>query len=231
MSKVNKIPYRRQLVQKFLASYLERFGGSKSYLAKFLLGKIKQRCHLEGSELLATVERDIEEEINHYAKLGLINDFEYSRSKVKAWLKEGTSIFHIRQKLALKGITSLTLEETLESLDPAPRTEISTAFNNAEDDLEYYALLKYARKRKCHQWPAAVQPSNAEQTNPEDRLETPLEPRETADPSLELKHKTILARRGFPFALIDHYLASDNYYREESYLTTLYCLEHCYNLY
>jgi SOS response regulatory protein OraA/RecX len=96
-------------LMKYAIGYLSKFSSSKSNLERILKNKIR-RLNVEKRDkfLLYNAIDDI---INKLENLKLINDIDYTSSKIRYLILQGKSKFFIKSYLNQKGITSETVSE------------------------------------------------------------------------------------------------------------------------
>lgn len=193
----NKRVYSKEHIKKYAFNYLNKFGTSKNYLLKFLIQKIKDRF-IVNNEL--DLQNDVKEVIEELGSLGYLNDPLFCESRIKSLVKEGNSIFSIAVKLKQKNISSEDIELAF--------CNILANTDNSKEDLELYALLKYAKKRNILSW----QNNNLNDNHQKD--------------------VNTLLRKGFSFTLVDQILNKYNSLNtnQDSFEEYILNIEHKLNL-
>jgi len=92
--------------------YLERFASSSGNLRRVLLRKVARSARAHGTDPAAG-ERIIDDIIARYLRAGLLDDRAYAAQKAASLRRRGGSRHAIRGKLALKGVASELIDETL----------------------------------------------------------------------------------------------------------------------
>lgn len=184
--------YSKEQIKRYAFNYLDKFGTSKNYLLKFLIQKMKHRFIVHNDLVLESDVRKIVEELS---ALGYLNDISFCESRIKSLLKEGNSIFNISIKLKQKNISTEDIELAFDN--------ILENTNNTKEDLELYALLKYAKKRNVLLW------QNNNSCN-----------------SPNQKEVNTLLRKGFSFTLVEQVInkynpINNNQDSFEQYLTNI----------
>lgn len=115
--------------------YLERYVASSDRLRQVLM----RRVHRAAREQDVDVERArgwVDEIVDRFCQVGLLDDEVYARGQARRMLRQGTSVRGIRAKLAGKGVDQGAIDQAVESL--------------AEDlsDPDLAAAVTYARRRR-----------------------------------------------------------------------------------
>ncbi len=140
--KARKIPNPQSLANAAL-HYLGRYAASEASLRQVLKNRLRRAAlqhpdFAEDHERIAALKGTIEQLIEKYKKLGVLNDAALAEAKVKSLRREGRSRRAIIQKLGMKGIPGSIVKSALE--------------NNAEElppqEAEEKAALTFARRRK-----------------------------------------------------------------------------------
>jgi regulatory protein len=92
--------------------YLERFASSSGNLKRVLMRKLARAARAYGSDA-ASGERAVDDIIARYLRAGLLDDRAYAAQKAASLRRRGGSRYAIRGKLALKGVDSGLVDETL----------------------------------------------------------------------------------------------------------------------
>jgi len=140
--KLRKIPTPQSLSNAAL-HYLGRYAASEASLRQVLRNRLRRAAQqhpdfAEDREKMVALKDTIEQLIEKYKKLGILNDAALAEAKVKSLRREGRSRRAIFQKLGLKGISGELVKSALEI--------------NAEDmppeEAEENAAIIFARRRK-----------------------------------------------------------------------------------
>lgn len=198
MKKVNKIPYRADLLSRYISRYLERFDASSKKLYTFLLNKVKKNCILEEVHI-EEVQSDIREVIQRYKQIGAIDDVKLAYHRLKSLLRDGHPYYAAQQKLLAQGLTLTQIDQGWQELCEQELTSNSKATlstirqETPIERLELYALCKYAKKKKLLLWQIPEQD--------------------------EEKAKLMASRRGFCYSLISEFFTTGNliYTEEKTY--------------
>lgn len=138
-------------LMKYAINYLSKFSSSKSNLENILKNKIR-RLNVEKSEKFL-LYNSIEKIIEVLEKNNLINDENYTLSKIRGFIFQGKSRIFIKSYFLQKGIKGDLIYKSLENYDNEnPDWELESAktfarkkrFSNTTDDREK-KLSKMAR--------------------------------------------------------------------------------------
>jgi len=199
---VKKSHYSKEHIKKYALNYLNKFGTSKNYLIKFLVNKIKNRFVVNSA---STLQSEVEEIVESLTQMGFLNDVTFCESRIRSLLKEGNSIFNITIRLKQKNINEESINNALNNI-----IDNSTGSNQSSiQELEEYAMLKYAKKRNLLLW----QQSTTENTNNQKAI-------------------TALMKKGFNFSSIENLLTPNNHLNscQDSFIEHISTIEAKYNL-
>ncbi|MGV3278719.1 hypothetical protein ACFX5K_03625 [Rickettsiales bacterium LUAb2] len=141
MAKIKrKTPINKQIINNYAVKYLTKFNTSSGYLRSFLIKKIKEYHLIDDIE---QTKLDIDEIIANLNTLGFLNDTSFCEARIKSLLKEGNPLFVIKIKLQQKNIDTNTISNSVNNI-----INNSTADLPCENDLEEYAILKYAKRKQ-----------------------------------------------------------------------------------
>lgn len=142
MKKHTKIPTPTSLANAAL-HYLSRYAASEASLRRVLENKIR-RAAMQHAEFAADADRqrllrgEIDKLVEQHKRTGAINDAAFADAKVHSLRRQGRSGRLIKQKLAVKGLSSQIVEAALE------------AYNDGAEpaDVELAAARAFAKKKK-----------------------------------------------------------------------------------
>jgi regulatory protein len=140
--KPRKIPTQKSLSNAAL-QYLGRYAASESSLRRVLENRLT-RAALQNPDFAAdagrlhTLRADIEQLIEKYKKLGVLNAAFFAETKVNSLRRQGRSRRAIFQKLSAKGISGAIVGSALEQ----------NADGASPDEAEMTAALALVRRRK-----------------------------------------------------------------------------------
>lgn len=140
--KKRKIPTPESLANAAL-QYLTRYAASEESFRRVLKNRIR-RAALDNPDFGADLERqgvllcEIERLLEKHRKSGALNDDSFAETKVRSLRREGRSRRYIAQKLAVKGLSSKTVEAAL----------LQNAEGATADEAEFAAALALAKRRK-----------------------------------------------------------------------------------
>lgn len=140
--KMLKIPTPQSLSNAAL-HYLGRYAASESSLRQVLRNRLRRAVlqhpdFAEDRERMAALGQAIEQLIEKYKKLGVLNDAALAEAKVKSLRREGRSRRAIFQKLGMKGISGELVKSALEK----------NAEELSPEEAEEKAARTFARRRK-----------------------------------------------------------------------------------
>jgi regulatory protein len=96
--------------------YLERFSSSSANLRRVLLRKVARSARAHGTDA-SEGERLVEDLIERYLRAGLLDDRAYAAQKAASLRRRGGSRYAIRGRLAVKGVATELIDETIAHLD------------------------------------------------------------------------------------------------------------------
>ena len=120
--------------------YLERFSSSVGNFRAVMRRKIKKSCDFHKDQDFNACTKMLEDTIEKFIKLELLNDQTYTRSFVNSLRRRGKSSRAIKAYLAQKYIASDLIEQTLSE-------HTQTNFEN-ETEAEFETAMTFARKKR-----------------------------------------------------------------------------------
>jgi regulatory protein len=103
-------------LEKAALHYLERFASSSANLKRVLMRKVARSARAHGTDPVEG-ERLVDALVARYLGAGLLDDKAYAAQQAASLRRRGASRFGIRGKLAVKGVGTDLIDETLERLD------------------------------------------------------------------------------------------------------------------
>jgi regulatory protein len=116
-------------------SYLERYVASSDHLRGVLMRRVRRAAK---DQELDTDEarRWVDDIVERFRQVGLLNDEAYARGQARRLLRQGTSLRGIRLRLSAKGVHGGDIDQALETL------------TDEVVDPELQAATTYARRRR-----------------------------------------------------------------------------------
>jgi regulatory protein len=105
-----------ELLEKAALHYLERFASSSTQLKRVLMRRVARSARAHGSDEAAGA-RIVDAIVERYLRSGLLNDAAYAASRAASLRRRGASRHVIRGKLAMKGVESDLVDQTLATVE------------------------------------------------------------------------------------------------------------------
>lgn len=119
------------------AYYLQRFATSRAHLRRVLMRRVERSVRAHGTDRDEGA-RAIEEILDKFERLGLLDDAAYAEMRVRSLRRRGASVRMIAVQLRQKGLDAEAIEAALEKADSETEAE----------DPEFAAAATLARKRR-----------------------------------------------------------------------------------
>lgn len=132
--------------------YLGRFAASSAHFRRVLMRKIDRSCAFHTDQDREECIKLLDTLIARFQDSGLLNDGAYTRGMVESLRRRGLSSRMIHVKLSAKGLGREAIRKALETYE-----------DSTEDDTEFTAALKLARRKKLGPFARAPAPENAAQ--------------------------------------------------------------------
>lgn len=130
--KARKPKTPRKMTQSRMANialhYLERYSSSSKNLAQVLERRLIKTSYAHPDTDMAEARQWIDDLINRYIEVGLLDDGAYALAKTRSGLERGEAPRSVAMKLAQKGVAKEHVENALEELiDDFPIPELQAA--------------------------------------------------------------------------------------------------------
>jgi regulatory protein len=140
--KTRKIPTPQSLANTAL-QYLGRYAASEASLRRVLKNRIRRAAmqhpdFADDGERKIALDAVINQLVEKYKKLGVLNDAAFAETKVNSLRREGRSRRAIIQKLGMKGVRGSLVDKALEK----------NADDLSSEEAEMKAALTFIRRRK-----------------------------------------------------------------------------------
>ena len=120
--------------------YLERFSSSAENFRKVMMRKVKRSCMVHTDQNYAECATMVNQLVEKFVSVGLLDDSVYTRSKVNSLRRRGKSKRAIQAYLKSKGLNADLVEKSLEDHD--------AQIHNDPQEAELEAALTFARKKR-----------------------------------------------------------------------------------